>query len=54
MRNLSTYRNPGREHLVVVTFEQDYRSDNLSNVMRKQQYWQKEDGRWRIVFEGEA
>jgi murein L,D-transpeptidase YafK len=54
VRNLSTYRNPGREHLVVVTFEQDYRSDNLSNVMRKQQYWQKEDGRWRIVFEGEA
>lgn len=54
IRNLSTYRNPGRDHLVVVTFEQDYRSDNLSNVMRKQQYWQKEDGRWRIVFEGEA
>ena len=54
IRNLSTYRNPGRDHLVVVTFEQDYRSDNLSNVMRKQQYWQKEDGHWRIVFEGEA
>ena len=54
VRNLSTYRNPGRDHLVVVTFEQDYRSDNLSNVMRKQQYWQKEGGRWRIVFEGEA
>lgn len=54
IRNLSTYRNPGRDHVVVVTFEQDYRSDNLSNVMRKQQYWQKEDGRWRIVFEGEA
>lgn len=54
IRNLSTYRNPGRDHLVVVTFEQDYRSNNLSNLMRKQQYWQKEHGRWRIVFEGEA
>ncbi|MGC4402999.1 L,D-transpeptidase family protein [Methyloversatilis sp. MC4-4] len=54
VRNLSTFRNPGRDHLVVVTFEQDYRSDNLSNVMRKQQYWQKENGRWRIVFEGSA
>ncbi|MBP6097592.1 MAG: L,D-transpeptidase family protein [Methyloversatilis sp.] len=54
IRNLSTYRNPGRDHLVVVTFEQDYRSDTLSNIMRKQQYWQKEDGHWRIVFEGEA
>ncbi len=54
IRNLSTFRNPGREHLVVVTFEQDYKSNNLSNLMRKQQYWQKEGGRWRIVFEGEA
>lgn len=52
VRNLSTFRNPGREELVVVTFEQDYRSDSLSNVMRKQQYWQKENGHWRIVFEG--
>jgi murein L,D-transpeptidase YafK len=50
----STFRNPGREDLVVVTFEQDYRSDNLSNRMLKQQYWQREDGRWRIVFEGEG
>ena len=54
IRKLSTFRNPGRDPLVVVTFEQDYRSDNMSSVMRKQQYWQKENGRWRIVFEGEA
>ena len=54
VRNLSTFRNPGRDPVVVVTFEQDYRSDALSNVMRKQQYWQKENGRWRIVFEGSA
>ena len=51
---LSTFRNPGREDLVVVTFEQDYRSDTLSNRMIKQQYWQRENGRWRIVFEGEG
>jgi murein L,D-transpeptidase YafK len=54
VRNLSTLRNPGADPLVVVTFEQDYRSDSLSNVMRKQQYWRKEAGRWRIVFEGAA
>jgi murein L,D-transpeptidase YafK len=54
VRNLSTLRNPGADPLVVVTFEQDYRSDTLSNVMRKQQYWRKEAGRWRIVFEGAA
>ncbi|WP_018411471.1 L,D-transpeptidase family protein [Methyloversatilis thermotolerans] len=52
--NVSTFRNPGRDEMVVVTFDQDYRSNNLSNVMRKQQYWRKENGQWRIVFEGAA
>ncbi len=41
-----------RENFVVVSFDQDYRSSNLSNVMRKRQYWVKEDGRWQILFEG--
>ena len=43
-----------RENFVVVSFEQDYRSSNLSNVMRKRQYWIKNDGRWRILYEGGA
>ncbi len=43
-----------RENFVVVNFDQDYRSSNLSNVMRKRQYWMKEDGRWRILYEGGA
>ena len=43
-----------RENFVVVSFDQDYRSDNLSNVMRKRQYWIKSDGRWRILYEGGA
>lgn len=50
--NISMFRNPGREEYVVVTFDQDYQSSNLSNVMKKQQYWIKEDGRWKIVHEG--
>jgi murein L,D-transpeptidase YafK len=54
VRNVSMFRNPGKEDLVVVTFEQDYRSNNLSNTMRKRQYWSREDGRWRIVYEGSA
>ncbi|MDQ5960854.1 MAG: hypothetical protein QG592_1937, partial [Pseudomonadota bacterium] len=32
--NLSMFRNPGKEDLVVVTFEQDYRSNNLSTQMK--------------------
>ena len=43
-----------RESFVVVSFDQDYRSSNLSNVMRKRQYWIKNDGRWRILYEGGA
>jgi murein L,D-transpeptidase YafK len=50
--NISMFRNPGSEEYVVVTFEQDYRSNNLSNLMKKRQYWIKEDGRWKIVHEG--
>jgi murein L,D-transpeptidase YafK len=51
---LSMFRYPGRDDLVVVTFEQDYRSNNLDHVMRKRQYWQRENGRWKIVYEGAA
>ena len=52
--NISMFRNPGREEYVVVTFEQDYRSSNLSGQMKKRQYWIKEGGRWKIVYEGAA
>jgi len=52
--NISMFRNPGREEYVVVTFDQDYRSSNLSGQMKKRQYWIKESGRWKIVFEGAA
>ena len=40
--------------MVVVTFDQDYRSSNLSNIMKKRQYWMKEDDAWKIVYEGGA
>ena len=50
--NISMFRNPGKEELVIVTFDQDYRSNNLANVMKKRQYWLKEDGRWKIAYEG--
>ena len=37
---------------VVVTFEQAYRSDGLKNTMKKRQYWIREEGAWKIVYEG--
>ncbi len=51
-RDISMFRNPGKEEYVVVTFEQDSRSNNLSNIVRKRQYWIKEYGRWKIAYEG--
>jgi phosphotransferase system IIA component len=50
-QNISMFRNPGQDEYVVVTFEQDYQSSNLSNRMQKRQYWIKEDGRWKIAHE---
>jgi murein L,D-transpeptidase YafK len=54
LSNFSMFRNPGKDELVVVSFDQDYRSDNLSNTMKKRQYWTKEGGKWRIIYEGAA
>jgi murein L,D-transpeptidase YafK len=54
LSRVSIFRYPREGDFVVVNFEQDYRSNNLSNVMRKQQYWIKEAGRWKIVYEGTA
>ncbi len=54
LNNMSMFRNPGKEELVIVTFEQDYQSNNLNNQMKKIQYWIREDGQWKIIFEGAA
>ena len=37
--------------LMVATFEQDYRSNNLSKRTIKRQYWKREGKAWRIVHE---
>lgn len=54
VNNLSVFRNPGKEEVAVVTFDQDYRSNNLDNQMKKRQYWLREDGKWKIIYEGSA
>ena len=53
VNGVSIFRSPGQD-LVVVSFEQDYRSNNLANAMKKRQYWINEGGHWRIVYEGAA
>jgi murein L,D-transpeptidase YafK len=51
---VSIFVYPGRDDLAVVTFDQDYASNNLVRKMRKRQYWIREDGTWRILHEGAA
>ena len=54
LANTSMFRYPGKDDMVVVTFDQDYKSSNLSGTMKKRMYWIKEGGRWKIVDEGPA
>ncbi|MDR1349817.1 MAG: L,D-transpeptidase family protein [Zoogloeaceae bacterium] len=54
LENLSIFRNPGAEDLALVTFDQAYASNNLTHRMKKRQYWQRENGQWKIVYEGDA
>lgn len=55
LSNISAFGYPGEENMLVVTFDQDYRSSNFSDQSKKRQYWRRgADGRWRIVFETEA
>ena len=42
---------PGERKMMVVSFTQDYRSNNLSNRTHKRLYWIHEYGRWRILHE---
>jgi murein L,D-transpeptidase YafK len=49
--DMSLFAYPGEKDMMMVTFRQDYRSSNLSNVARKRQYWVREGGQWRILAE---
>jgi murein L,D-transpeptidase YafK len=51
----SMFLYPGEKQLLVVTFVQDYTSDNFRRKFTKRQYWHMEDdGQWRIIYEGAA
>ena len=53
LSDVSVFRNPDpHRKMVVVNFNQDYRADSFSHEMRKRQYWELEDGHWKILYEG--
>ncbi len=50
--NLNIYLYPGEQDLVLMQYDQIYRSNNFNNETGKQLYWQKQHNRWQIVYEG--
>jgi murein L,D-transpeptidase YafK len=54
LKNMSMLRYPGADEMVVVTFDQNYRSNNMSTSVKKRQYWVREGGNWKILYEGVA
>jgi len=52
--DVSLFTYPQQPGMVVVNFDQDYSSSNLSNRMKKRQYWLKQNNRWQIIYEGSA
>ena len=51
--DISMFGYPGFEQpVVVVNFEQDFKSPTLQNKMRKRQYWMNENNQWKIIYEG--
>ncbi|GAB6042742.1 L,D-transpeptidase family protein [Endothiovibrio diazotrophicus] len=53
LEDVSFFRYPDSDPMMVVDFVQDYHSSNYSGSVKKRQFWKREaDGQWRIVYEG--
>ncbi len=50
--NLAIYRYPGERNLVLMEYDQDYRSNILNVASPKELYWRIEGDDWKIVQEG--
>ena len=51
VNDVSIFEYPGTQDLMMISFEQDYRSNNLSKRTFKRQFWAREAGQWRIIHE---
>lgn len=55
--NLSVFEyalSPTAAPMMMVTFDQNYKSSNSNNQMKKRQYWQREGANWKIIYEAPA
>jgi len=50
---LNVFNYPGEDNLLLMQFEQSYRSNNLKIDSPKELYWHKTLEQWQIVYEGQ-
>lgn len=51
LRDVSQFKYPGREEILVASFIQDIATSRGISSLKRKQYWGKESGQWRIIFE---
>jgi murein L,D-transpeptidase YafK len=51
LRDVSYFFYPGRDDLIVSTFTQDVVIGKSKSSIRKRQYWSREGGQWKIIYE---
>jgi murein L,D-transpeptidase YafK len=52
LSNFALYRYPNAGEVMLTYFDQDYRTPGVTQFLRKKMYWQKEQGKWKIIYEG--
>lgn len=51
LQDVTLFRYPGHEELIVSTFTQNIEIGKAKKSVRKRQYWSKEGTQWRIIYE---
>lgn len=51
-RNLGIYRYPGEQDLVLMHYDQQFRSNSLNLETSKELYWKNQSNQWKIIYEG--
>ena len=53
LKNISLYEYPSESQpLRIISFNQSYKSNLINNESKKKQIWQKNNGEWKIIYEG--
>uniref|UniRef100_UPI0037507E14 L,D-transpeptidase family protein n=1 Tax=Undibacterium sp. TaxID=1914977 RepID=UPI0037507E14 len=51
LRDVSQFKYPGSEEIIVSNFVLDIQTNRGINTSKRRQYWAKEAGQWRIIYE---